>query len=205
MKKLILSLVMLAFVCSAYAQRDGLGTYSGVSLGFSTKTIKYSSTNYSLSGKSDASSPAFQAAFLFGKDFIPNLGAEINAGVEYATSSSTIASIKTTASMLSLDIAPRLKAQLPITSDFRILAYVGPTLSYNIFYKDKVELAGKSNTDDVDGIKKLHFYVNFGAGVQYQSYRLRVGTAMGLGNVNDNDGPDATMNKPICISLDYLF
>jgi hypothetical protein len=56
-------------------------------------------------------------------------------------------------------------------------------------------------------VKDLHFYFNFGGGLQYQNYRLRIGTAMGLGNVDDEDnGPkDMTINKPLCISFDYLF
>jgi hypothetical protein len=203
MKKLILCLAMVAFVSSAFAQRGESGTYYGVSLGYSTKNIKYSSTNHSLSLKSDASTPAYQAAFLFGKDFMPYLGAEINVGLEYATSNYTLLSVKTTATMLSLDAAPRLKVQFPLTNDLRIFAYAGPTLSYNFIYNEKV---GDRDAEDMKDIKDLHFYFNFGGGLQYQNYRLRIGTAMGLGNVDDNDnGPDMTINKPICISFDYLF
>jgi hypothetical protein len=204
MKKLILCLAMVAFVGSAFAQRHEGGTYYGVSLGYSTKNIKFNSDNYSLSLKPDASTPAYQAAFLFGKDFMPYLGAEINVGLEYATSNyNSLFNKKHTMTMLSIDAAPRLKVQFPLTNDLRIFAYAGPTLSYNLIYNDK---ADGQDAEDMDGIKKLHFYFNFGGGLQYQNYRLRIGTAMGLGNVDDEDnGPDMTINKPLCISFDYLF
>jgi hypothetical protein len=60
----------------------------------------------------------------------------------------TIASVKTTATMLSLDAAPRLKVQFPLTNDLRIFAYAGPTLSYNLIYNKKV---GDRDAEDVDG------------------------------------------------------
>jgi hypothetical protein len=71
---------------------------------------------------------------------MPYLGAEINVGLEYATSNYTLLSVKTTATMLSLDAAPRLKVQFPLTNDLRIFAYAGPTLSYNLIYNDKAEV-----------------------------------------------------------------
>ena len=147
------------------------------------------------------SSDVSMDGFFVGGDYMMNLTGDLNLSlglqVRYNMSSETVATIETKSSQLLLDVPILFNYGFPLGSDFKLSAFVGPTISFAVMGKSKVTILGTETETDWyendDNYSRLNVYGTVGLSLCYRGqYRLFGGYNLGLLDLDKSDNTKFT-------------
>lgn len=116
-------------------------------------------------------------------------------------------SMKETLNYLDLPVNLIFKADL---KGPKLIVEAGPQLSLAVSGKDKYEMGGISESEDIkfgsgeDEMKNLDFGMNLGGGVEFMDLQLKVNYVIGLSDIS-NFSEGSVKNKVLAFSLSYFF
>lgn len=184
---IVLAAALLLMGTQAFAQiRIGAGY-----LNSAERTISGNTTN-----KADLN--GFYAGFHYNLNIVAGFGVAVGLYADMLFSeredSYWIVTGKNKFSELDLNLPIQLNYNFPLTRDFSILVYAGPTLQYGIFRKAKYTISAAGSSETVtsdyykDGDNKpFNVYMGGGAGFQAGNIQVLLGYDHSLINMIDSD------------------
>jgi len=204
--KLVALVILMAFTSHIYAQN--LILKGGLNL--STMTVKDDEENYSKEFNSKLGYHLGAALELpFADAFAMEIGLLVNTagyGQEITFFGETIKS-KLNTLYLTIPILAKPKYSLNETTNIFILA--GPSVGFGISGKSVVKVGDERETEDVEwggdeGLKRLDFGLNIGAGVELGSLEVGIGYVLGLANIIPSDDFNSVAkNRNLMLTLGW--
>lgn len=192
MKKVLLFAVVVLFAISANAQ-----VRFGVKAGLNSANQKYSVDGAMGLGVTTDPIIGFHLGVI--ADMATSEKFSFQPGLLFSQKGAKSGDVKTTVNYIDVPLNLMLKFG---SSDFKILAFAGPSLSYAISGKtdgEKIEFGSESGQ-----MKRMDIGLGFGAGAQYNSFQGTIGYNMGFSNLSNEDGLKVK-NRVLSFSVAYLF
>lgn len=183
----------------------------GISIGYTSKQIKYSDGKYPWcyigEDESKKSSPALQVGFYWAPEFRYGVGLQTGLYYELSTSKYSGEGYSASVSEHNLSVPVRLQYRYEIIRDLSIFLYTGPSLDVSVAMKGKASYMGESEEINMyaeEGAPgRFNMLWGVGAGIRWKGLQLMLGGDWGMLNLYKDEA--SKLSKPFHISLTYLF